>query len=162
MGTPLQTYYLIAMALLAVGVLIQGRELINAPEYIKKGIAESQIQIYDITAAFVENYTEDICARIKRGERALAIKLQNGEYKNEAHGQIFGKRGCIAFTNTQPHKDVSKDEVEFINEILGYKGNEAILIAMGDQDKLEGAFGEFRLFSSAGYEINKGKFGGGP
>jgi drug/metabolite transporter (DMT)-like permease len=144
LGTPLLPSYFLAASLLTAGIFLQERNALHAPERLKTNKTPKNMQIYDVTSAFAGDHTKDIYSHIKGGGRALAIKLHEGEHYDKMHMRIFGKRGCIAFTSTHPYKGVSKDEIEFLNKIIGYEKGEVILIAVGDPNKLELAFKEFK------------------
>ena len=139
---PIYPYYLIIAFLVAIGIFIQRFDKKGGAYVAKK---KNALQIFDVTSAFIGNSATEIYAYVKGEGRALAIRLENDRYGPEFHERIFKERGCMAFTNTNPHKDVRKEEIKFINEIINPNEKDVILIALGDPVKIESAFEEFAL-----------------
>jgi hypothetical protein len=78
------------------------------------------------------------------GNRALGVKLDNNTaFIDAEHGEVFRKRNCIAFTSTQPYKDVKPEEMDFIKDVMGVGAGERVLVAIGNPDNIENAFEEF-------------------
>ncbi len=142
-GTPIMSYYLIAAVLMSAGVLLQRRYSKVMERATSKKLLE-KLPVFDVTGAFIGNKSPEIANQILGGNRALAIKLdKNTIYEDSQHGGMFRKRNCLAFTNVRPTNDIKREEIEFINDVLGHEANETILIAIGNPDSLEGAFEEF-------------------
>lgn len=141
--TPIEGYYIVAAVLLSIAILIISKDASKAPEYLKsKGIME-QMQIFDITSAFVNNRDPTINSYTTGSRRALAIKLSEKKFNNVEHRPIFQKRDCLAFTTDAPHTGTSGEEMEFINDIMGVKNGESVLVGMGETASIEGAFQDF-------------------
>ena len=141
LGTEIHIYYFVAAGILTLGILLQEGKILNAPELLKKRDALKHIQIYDVTSAFIENST--IYSYIRGGGRALAIRSEVGKYRGDAHEHLFKKKDCIVFTNLKPHIAVRREEIDFINEMVGFREGEMLLIAVGEPKKIESAFEEF-------------------
>lgn len=143
LGTPMEPYYFIAAILLSIGIFVQGRESLRAPEHLKRKSALKNLQIFDVTGAFENNYGEGLYPYVQGSQKALAIKLKEGmAYDEGMHGEIFSKRNCLAFTCAKPHSDTRAGEIEFVNDMLGLKGGENALVCMGDPASLEDGFAE--------------------
>ena len=77
LGSPMKFYYFLAAILMGIGILLQDKDALRAPERLKKVKNPKHVQMYDVTSAFVEAQAEDIKAYVKGGGRALAIKLKD-------------------------------------------------------------------------------------
>lgn len=144
LGTPIEGYYVYAYLLIVAGIVLQQKYSQGAPEYIQsKESALNTLQIFDVTSAFVNNSSEVVYNSVARGKRALAVKIDNNAFDPAEHGQLFYKYDCIVFTDKDPHPAVQKDELEFINEIVGPAPGQDLLICLGDSKKLENALTEF-------------------
>ena len=144
LGTAIRPYYLAAAAMIGAAIFLQYRVSSKAPERTRSAGVAGRAQIFDITGAFVNTRSRAIDGMISGGNRALAVKVGGGDYDAKAHKGIFERYGCIAFTDLEPHGDVSGAEVEFIRDMLGMGEGEAALVGMGSPESLETAFDEFR------------------
>ncbi len=144
LGTPIKLYYIYAYALIAVGIVIQQKYSKKAPEYVKSRSSRiKDLQMFDVTGAFVNNKSSSIYRSVMEGKRALAMPIDGASFKAEQHNELFSKYGCTAFTNREPHPDVRVDEIQFINEIIDQKPGEDLLICLGESKNIESAFAEF-------------------
>ncbi|MDE1832800.1 MAG: EamA family transporter [Candidatus Micrarchaeota archaeon] len=150
LGTQIRPYYIAAAAMIGAGIFLQYRVSSRAPERMRHPGIAGRMQIFDITGAFVNTKSGVIDGMISGGNRALAVKLNPEAYIKERHGTIFESRGCRAFTDLDPHGDVSSAEVEFIRDMLGIGKGEAALIGMGRPESLESAFDEFHSVAGMG------------
>ncbi|MDE1810563.1 MAG: DMT family transporter [Candidatus Micrarchaeota archaeon] len=141
LGTAIKLYYIGAAALIGGAIFLQSRASSRAPVRTTRSLME-QMQIFDITGAFINTKSEAIEEMVGGGNRALAIKLDE-PYSSDDHSKVFEKHGCIAFTDRAPHEEVRKDEVEFIRDMLGVGEDQTALIGMGNPDRLETALNEF-------------------
>ena len=153
LGTPIKAYCLVAALLLAAGIFMQERiSSTKVPERIKSGTSLRNTVMFDVTSAFADGQGE-MSQKIKGEGRALAIRIEGSTYDETVHQGAFLNRDCIAFTNKYPHKDVSREEVDFINETLGLEGDDTLLIGVGRPDELEEAFEE--LLEKKGVKAGK-------
>ena len=143
LDTSIQPYYFFAAVVLTIGILLHEKGALHAPERVKESPGLQKMTVYDVTSAFIENHTKDIYECIRGNGRALAIKLEgNVKYEKEHYEQLFKQRNYIVFTSREPHHGIRKEEIEFINEIIGLKEGETALIAIGDPKNIESIFEE--------------------
>lgn len=141
LGTSMQPYYFVAAGLLTIGVLMQGKDVLRAPEWLKKeGSAQSYIQIFDVTSAFLHTKVAEIDAIMKGNGRVLAVKLDSGVYdriKDTLQGEKlqFGD-SILVYTSSDRHL-ISEEESSFISEILGLDQGEIALMSAGNSDSGE-------------------------
>ncbi len=143
LGTPMESYYFVAAGFLVAGMLIHGGNQISAPVHVKKRSTLMNLQIFDVTGAFANNSSEGIGSRIAGGSRAFAIRLGGTTFDEEYHNAIFSRHKCVAFVTTRPHTGAREEEIEFVNDILGLRGEDAALIGIGKPEDLEDSFDEF-------------------
>ena len=141
-GTPIEPYYLAAALLIGIGVLIQ-RNFASRQERITKNKALDRFTIFDVTGVFISNKSPAITKGIAGENRAFAVRLDGGRPGEDAHKDVFGKYGCISFTNKRPHASATSDEIRSINEAMKLNDDETALIGIGHPDGLESAFAEF-------------------
>jgi hypothetical protein len=153
LGTPIKAYYIIAASFLAAGMFMQERvSSTKAPEHIKSKAALRNIVMFDVTSAFAEG--EDEMSKHTQGEgKALAIRIENCTYDETVHQNTFLRHNCIAFTNTAPQGEVSREKIDFINEALRLEDDDTVLIGIGNPDELEEAFTE--LLEKQGVKAGK-------
>lgn len=139
LGTPLQAYYLYALALIICALVIQDRYSKKAPEYVgtKK---KHEMFFYDVTGAFVENTHPQIYTYIKGNGRVLATKISTASYSGPEGKNNYG---CLVFTNREHPDSVNRQEIEFIENIMGPSQDELVLMAAGSVDSVEQALGEY-------------------
>ncbi len=142
LGTPPHAYYFAAAGLLTAGMLVQGRELLGAPERVKTKKTKSNVQLFDVTSAFIENTHPHIYSHIRGGGRALAVKLNSASYQEH---YVKDNHGCVIFTNKNPPDSVRDEEIEFIEEIMGAGSDDVVLTVIGDAKAVEQAFADFVL-----------------
>ncbi len=138
LGMQMQPYYFIAAGLLTVGLFIQGREMLKAPEWLKKeDPVGNYLQIFDVTSAFLNTKADAIHDTVRGNGRVLAVKMKNGEYEtirsiihNDA--SLLEKKFFV-YTNSA-RELVSEEENNFISEILGVQEDEIALMCAGDPD----------------------------
>ena len=138
-NTQIKAYYILAALLISAGILMQRPGSIRM-ERLTKRSSLTGTTVFDVTGAFIGNKNQSIIDRISGGGRAFAVKVPVTGFDEKLHGRLF--RGCIVFTNKKLHPSVTKDEIDFINEIMGTK-NAEVLIAMGDPKDLENGFADF-------------------
>ncbi|HVC57862.1 MAG TPA: DMT family transporter [Candidatus Acidoferrales bacterium] len=143
LGTQIKIYYIVAAAFVGAAIFIQYRASSLAPERVRSRNLVEQMQIFDITGAFTDTRSPTIEGMVNGGNRALAVKLDEGEYKSDDHNEIFERNGCVAFTDREPHKSVRPDELQFIRDMLGVESDQTVLIGLGNPDRIEMAFDEF-------------------
>lgn len=141
-GTPIEPYYIIAALLISAGVVIQRRYSARQERVTKSRILD-RFTIFDVTGAFIGNRSPEIMKIIAGENRAFAMRLKGGRLDEKAHKGVFGKYGCISFTNKRPHASTTSDEIATINEAMNLGDGEAALIGLGQPDRLEDAFAEF-------------------
>ena len=139
-GTPIETYYIIAALLISAGIILQRYKSV-LPERITKTHLLRKVTLFDVTSTFISNRSLAITHQISGGSRAFAVRLNRG-FDEKLHRNLFESRDCIVFTNKRPHPCITSAEINFINEIMGTK-NDEVLIAMGDPKDLENAFADF-------------------
>ncbi len=154
LGTQFQLYYLAAALLLSAGIVVQQR-FAKAPEHIRPGSVAKELQIFDITSAFVNNKDPEIASCISGDNRALAVKLPGHVEIDEKQREIFSRYGCIAFTNKDAHPGVMQEELDFVNEIMGASSGSTVVIGIGYADKLDTSFAEFVEHGQEGGAIYK-------
>ncbi len=130
-GTPIKAYYIGATLLIAGAVIVQQKLSKSTPEHIAHN---KKLQIFDITSAFVNN--RHFLEQIRADNRALAIKLDTQTIK--PHRELLhALKDHYLFTNDNPHRDVNRDELDFINDTLAPKENERVLIGIGNVNSIE-------------------------
>ncbi len=140
-GTPIEPYYIYSTAIIAGAVLIQQRLSRRATERINSSANLRDLQIFDVTSAFINN--KKIVQQIRADNRALAIKLSNGKYTMANLQTLLSGGEALFFTNDAPHESISPDELDFINEIIAPQKNETVLIGIGKASSIENAFDQF-------------------
>ncbi len=148
-GTPIKFYYIIAASLTGIGVVFQHRYSSNSKRITQKKALE-QINIFDITSAFISNPGLEIKEHMVGDNRAFAIKLNNADFDWKLHADIFKKRGCMVFTNKNPHREARNEEIMFINDVLGLDEGDTALIGLGNPQNLESSLEEFVLSARSG------------
>ena len=133
---------LMAALLISSGVLLQRHFSSTAPERIPSRNFTKNAVLFDVTSAFANNKGEKISSHITGNGRALAVKIYSGTMADFDLDRI-NKYGCIIFTTQKPHCEVLKEEIEFINDIIGIKDNEMAMIGIGDPKNIEASFQEF-------------------
>ncbi len=144
-GTSIKSYYLIGAALLSVGVIMQ-RKYFSAPEVVKS--RKFSLPLFDVSGAFVNNRNPVIYHYIKNDGKAFVIRIEHKKDLISA-SKIFSKYDCLAFTNRVPHPNVQPEEIRFIEDMMGAKNKDTLLIGIGNPITLERSFDE--LF----YEVSK-------
>jgi drug/metabolite transporter (DMT)-like permease len=153
LGTPMQPYYFVAAGLLTVGILIQGKEVVRAPEWLKeKDSAENYLTIFDVTSAFLNTKVDAIHDTMKGNGRVLAIKLKNEKYNSikqtlDSESEKVVHKGLVYTSYDQSF--VSKEESTFISDILGPEDDETVLMSAGHPVESE------KFFDYIGNEMNK-------
>ena len=140
-GTPIQAYYFYATVLIIAAVLAQQKLSHRAPEHISAKQALSCLTVFDVTSAFVNN--EKIIRGMKAEDKVLAIKLAAQNFDIDGCKEIFNSYGCIAFTDSMPFVETKREEMEFVNEIVGKEQGEIVLMGMGDAKHIEIALDHF-------------------
>ena len=140
-------YLIIAFSVLA-GLLIQ-KFAPKAPNYISKLKPRAKTPtLFDVTAAFVNTRNEIVYNEIKGTGRALAFykKMNDPDLLGVYTTLItdFQKRDneCVITTNKHIGGVVNKDELEFIQEIMGYSNDDLLILGIGNPEKIELAFAE--------------------
>lgn len=146
LGQQVKLYYLVLAGLVVLGVYIQQKSPKKAPELIQNRKAAGQVQIFDITGAFAETKNSAVYSHIRNGSRALSIIGESGKnydtLLNDKMAILNKKYDCMFFTTNNPGAHANKDEIEFINEILGLDGRNAALVGIGRSEKVEDALRE--------------------
>ncbi len=137
LGTPLKAYYFYALALIIIALVIQNKYSKKAPAYIGANKKKS-IPLYDVTGAFVENTHPHVYAQIRGNGRALATRIKADIYNASGKNNY----GCLVFTNKNPPDSVNKNEIDFIEDIVGPNQDEVILMAVGEVGAAEQALNE--------------------
>lgn len=143
LGTPMKPYYFMAAGTLMAGLFIQGSGKTSAPVHISKGNKFGLGPIFDVTNVFINSRNVEMADRIADANRAFAMKLGADHNYDNTSAEIFSKRRCIAFTTTQPLVEATREEIEYINDLLRLGDDESALIGIGDPTCLEMAFEEF-------------------
>lgn len=137
LGTPLEPYYFIAALILAGAVIAQQHFSSKAPEYIRSKSEGKRLQLFDVTSAFAAS--KELSDQISESNKALALRLSGTMQMPGTHDQLLDRYGCIMFTNRDPHAN-TENEIEFINQIMGAREDETILIGLGKPERVESAF----------------------
>ncbi len=140
-NTPIRAYYLLAAVLITAGVLIQRKYSMN-PEHKNSARRKISGNVFDVTSAFVNNKGKELRKEMHGSRRAFAIMLSANVEKNFSN--IFAECGCTAFLSSNPHAEASREEIEQVFTIMKLKGNETVLIGMGNPKDLERAFEKFQ------------------
>lgn len=152
LGTPIQSYYIIAALLLSAGVVMQ-QKFASAPEHIRPKGALSKLWVFDVTSAFAHNRNKEIHAYISGKKSALAIMLKGEVAIDNKAAQIFMKNGCIVFTNRKPWIGIKDNEIDFVNDIMKCSKNDTIVIGIGAQDMLDRSFDEFIKLKGSSIQV---------
>jgi drug/metabolite transporter (DMT)-like permease len=139
LGTPLKIYYLYAVALIILALIIQNKYSKRAPRYIGTK-AHRPLALYDITGAFVENTHPQIYQYIQGTGRALAAKIRISKYLEFENKNNYD---CIVFTNKNHPDSIRKGEMEFIENIVCPGPDELIIMGIGNADSVEKAIAEY-------------------
>lgn len=142
LGTPIQSYYIIAALLLSAGVVMQ-QKFASAPEHISHKGALSKLWVFDVTSAFAHNRNREIHTYISGKKSALAIMLKGNVVIDRRSGEIFIKNGCVVFTNRKPLAGIKNSEIDFVNDLMKCSKKDTIIIGIGAQDMLDSSFDEF-------------------
>jgi hypothetical protein len=138
LGTPFMVYYIYALVLILGALIIQNKYSKRAPRYLGAKDRHTYL-LYDITGAFVENTHPHIYQHIRGNGRALATKLKIDSYSGLENKDAHG---CLVFTNKNPPESVKKEEIAFIENLIGPSQDELVLMAVGDVDSVEQALEE--------------------
>lgn len=141
LGTPIQPYYVVAAVLISFGIVLQKRYS-SVPQRITSKSMFKNMIVYDVTGAFASNKGILMSDYIKGSGRALAIKV-NSQAALELNLDGIGE--CVIFTSSNPHPGASASELEFVNDIIGKKNNEIVIIGMGNADAVEEALNRIHL-----------------
>ena len=144
LGTPMQPYYFLAAGLLAIGVIVQNREFLSAPERRKESIKLKNIRIFDVTSAFISNKSPVIKDFVSGNNRALAIKLGENEVKKFGEKEAETTEKAIFFMHTEPPPDIEGEEIDFLIEILDLQAESVALVGMGDPETVERVLQDFK------------------
>ncbi len=141
---PIHPYYIALAFLVISSILIQRLAPNKAPVRIHN-MHTAAMPIFDITSAFVDSKNDKVYQCVSGTNRALAttgeIAAEFDKLGNNVKDEFANKYKCILFTTDVPHPGVTKNELEFIDDILNGK-EDNVLIGIGDPDKLEAAFSE--------------------
>ncbi len=148
LGTQLYAYYFYAAALILAALLIQRKYATTAERSTAAETSRKTPVLFDVTGVFVNNTGKVISASIEGNGRAMAIKIGK-----EDLGSLKMSRGnagdeYFLFDALSPHKEVKKEEIAYVNEIVGVNDNEVAIIGIGDEKKVEEAL--LRLPSEIG------------
>jgi len=144
MGTKFYIYYTFSFALIIVALIVQQRYASRAPAYKANRERHSmRLPLFDISGAFVNTKNSEIINVIGRSGRALGAKLSSGLSSGLSDSLDARKYGCIVFTTKQHKGYASEEELEFIREITGAKGEEDVLVCVGKPDMAEKAINEY-------------------
>ena len=150
-GVQFQPYYILAAALLGIGMLMQARNPFTAPEYAKSKAHKHahHMQIFDVTSAFIDTKIEHIYRAIRTDGRVLAVKINR-----EMHGNIVTRLESEAKKEFRTlvcmHTDrdyVSAEQSAFISDIMGLDENEACVLFAGGMAQAEADISD--VFNSA-------------
>ncbi len=138
LGTPFRAYYFYALVPIIGALVIQDRYSKRAARYVGAG-KRSTTTLFDVTGAFVDNTHPHINPYIRGSGRALAIKIDAVSYSG-----YDGKDNCncIVFTNRDPPPSVKKEEMDFIEDIMGVGPDELVLTAIGNAESAEQALSQ--------------------
>ena len=139
-NTPILGYYLLAAVLMSAGIVLQRRYSRVTERITSKKL--TRLTVFDVTGAFAGSKSPVITGKISGSNRALAMRLPKSSFDEWRYDQIFSKLDCITFTSEKPHDEVGHDEITFINDILGIGAEETALVAIGNPNSIENAFGE--------------------
>jgi drug/metabolite transporter (DMT)-like permease len=139
------SYFLIVFSVI-LGLVVQNLAP-KTSNYLVNRKAKRQLPVlYDVTAAFVNTKSTAIYNEIKDGGRVLACYKKQGEsevssnYTNVVDDIVKKNPNCLILTNKTGTKHVQPDEFEFIQEIIGHKDDDLLLLGVGKPDSVEKAF----------------------
>ncbi|MGC8670093.1 MAG: DMT family transporter [Candidatus Micrarchaeia archaeon] len=150
LGTHLHAYYAVSFAILIAAMLILQKYGSGAPEYARK---KHKLQLFDVTGAFINTQNTAISKNLFGGGRALAAKIEKDKLsamKDELKSASVYK--CMVFKSND--KQIEKDVMEFVNDIMGAEEHEEVLIGIGETRSIEKFFDNISEKLSS-YEIEK-------
>lgn len=141
LGEQIYLYYIAIAALVSVGLIIQKFDS-KGGTYMQ-GKAASRT-MHDVTGAFVGTNVPLIYNAIRSGGRVLAMKLDS-----DAYGSIGIKRKntvvdgkAVFICPCSDRRMISKEQSEFVNDVLGVKDGEHVIIGAGDPEANERALSD--------------------
>lgn len=142
LNTPVEPYYVVIAAGVALGIIIQHMQP-RSTNYVSK---DRNMTIFDVTSAFVDSKSEMIYNGIKGECRALAFFIDTKEFGNDVSPSWLSYSGedCFVFTDKKPHREVAKQEIDFIRSILGSDESKTVVIGIGKPLAVEQKFAEFK------------------
>ncbi|MDE1851254.1 MAG: DMT family transporter [Candidatus Micrarchaeota archaeon] len=146
-GSQVHGYYFVALAFIFAALFVQQRSSNKALKYIPSKGQKWPYALFDITGVFVSNKGTYIPNSIRGKGRALATIVDKDAYKS-IYAKSLSGADIIMFTNNKLHPDVSSEELEFMESIMAPKGNELILVGIGNPEKIEDTFS--RMYYASG------------
>ena len=142
LAEPIYWYYFVIAIGVAAGLLVQ-RFAPKGTNYIAKKKNRYSYAIFDVSGAFANTESPLVYKMLKGDGRALAIKIANSRRMYEAMEQnMKSAEGLVIFPTHKPHSEVKMDEIEFINDIVGAKPNDLVLVGIGKPELVESKFAE--------------------
>ncbi len=140
----IQPYYLVIAVLVTIGIVIQKFDKEGGTYMTKSKMHVEDLWIFDVTGAFHDTRVEAIRKTLSGGGRVLAIKLNQGEYRRIKKSPDFRnpkpRKAILVYTNTDGHL-VSREENNYLSDILDVSPEETVLMSAGDLETSEKFFG---------------------
>ncbi len=146
-------YYIVIAIATVLGVAVQ-KLAPNIGNYLpktSKGRWHMPV-IYDVSSAFVNTKNEAVYNALKGEGRALAFYKPIGADEIDRHNELVKMLGsqsnAILFTDKVIAEGVEEDEMNFIKEIMGYKGNGLLVVGIGKPQEVEEIFYKIHSFGN--------------
>ncbi|MCL4374208.1 MAG: EamA family transporter [Candidatus Marsarchaeota archaeon] len=139
LGERMYWYYFVIAIGVAAGLLVQH----YAPKrsnYISKNKSTRGYAIFDVSGAFAGTGSPTVYKMLKGNGRALAVKLAASKKVYdimEQNGRLGGQDGYMIFTDSRPFGEISKNELDFIKDIVGAEENDTVIIGVGKPELVE-------------------------
>jgi drug/metabolite transporter (DMT)-like permease len=136
LGETIYPYYIAIAVLVSAGLLIQKFDK-RGGTYLSTQKDSGTYVFHDVTSAFVNTDAPLIYNAIKSGGRVLAVKIDGGGF-DAAGKRAFGDyHGDVLVYTSENKKFISKEQEDFVREIMGAEGSETILMGAGNLESGE-------------------------
>ncbi len=159
---PILPYYIVIALTTVLGVAVQ-KLAPNIGNYLpktSKGKWHMPV-IYDVSSAFVNTKNEVVYNALKGEGRALAFCKPIGMDEIGKHHELVKELGSqsnvILFTDKLIADGIKEDEMEFIKEIVGYKGDSLLVVGIGKPQEVEDIFYKIHSFGDQNISLLQSK-----